>query len=62
MRWLGMRSLLNASHPDVSYGMSVDEVVAALQTALSGGDIEGTKNRFDTLNNAGCRLSNDDSF
>jgi hypothetical protein len=55
-------ALLNASHPDVNFGMTADEVIAAVNAALSGGDVEGTKNMFDTLNNSGCSLDNDNSF
>ncbi|MGQ0714522.1 MAG: hypothetical protein ACT4PJ_12445 [Gemmatimonadaceae bacterium] len=55
-------ALLNSSHPEINYGMSAAGVISSVQAALNGGDIEGTKNTFDTLNNQGCGLSNDDSF
>jgi hypothetical protein len=42
--------------------MTADEVIAAVNAALNGGDVEGTKNMFDTLNNSGCSLDNDNSF
>jgi hypothetical protein len=49
-------ALLNAAHPDVSYGMDTDEVIAAVQQAFATNDPEPTKNLFDSLNNAGCSI------
>ena len=50
-------ALLNASHPDISYGMGPAAIIAAYQAALLSGDkavIEAQKDMFDELNNAGC--------
>ena len=55
-------ALLNASHSGVNYGMTPAQVIAAVQAALSGGDVEGTKNRLAAMNERGCGLANDNSF
>lgn len=54
---------LNASHPDVSYGMSPSGVVDAFNAAVGGSsaDIETTKNDFESLNEEGCPLGAADS-
>lgn len=52
---------LNAGSPDVSYGQfpTPAAVIALVQDAYNGGDVEAAKNLLDTLNNAGCPLGND---
>jgi hypothetical protein len=51
-----MAAYLNAS--TLNFGMTPAQVVAAFQQAIAaGGNIEATKNRFDTLNNQGCPLN-----
>ncbi len=54
--------LLGAGHPDVDYTLSTAQIIAGVQAALAGGDIEGTKDLFDRYNNQGCPLPNDNSF
>ncbi len=52
-------ALLNALSPDVSYGLTADEVIDAFNDAVDSGDadvIEGTKDVLDGLNNEGCPL------
>ncbi|WP_073065954.1 hypothetical protein [Fodinibius roseus] len=50
-------ALLNASNPDVSYDLSVSEVVEKFNDSVSGGDIEATKNNFESFNEQGCPLN-----
>lgn len=50
-------ALLSAGSDDVSYDLTVSEVVAAFDAAVDGGDIQGTKDEFDELNNQGCPLN-----
>ena len=53
-------ALLNATHPDVEYGLTEAQVLIAVSDALNGGDddvIEDLKNLLDDLNNAGCPLN-----
>lgn len=50
-------ALLNAVSPDVSYDLSVSEVKSKFNAAISGGDIEGTKNEFEGFNEQGCPLN-----
>jgi len=50
---------LNASHPDVNYGVSAADVVAHVNSALASGsedDIEDLKDDLDEYNNQGCSL------
>lgn len=50
-------AILNASHPEIDYLITVDEVIAEVQAALGSGepeDIEDTKDYLDQLNNLGC--------
>lgn len=49
-------ALLNASSPDVSYDLSVSEVISKFNAAVDGGDIEGTKDEFEGFNELGCPL------
>lgn len=50
-------ALLNATSGDVDYAMTVVEVIAAVQAALSpGGDIEGTKDQLASFNEEGCPI------
>jgi hypothetical protein len=51
-------ALLNASALGAaSFGLSVHQVKQLVQNAFApGGDIEGTKNRFDSLNESACPL------
>jgi hypothetical protein len=55
-------ALLNSSHPGVDYDLSTAAVITAVQDAVNGGDIEGTKNELAALNERSCPLANDDSF
>ena len=55
-------ALLGAAHPGVDYDLTVSEIISATQAAYAGGDVNGTKNMFDALNNQGCGLENDNSF
>lgn len=50
-------ALLNASNPDVDYDLSVSEVVEKFNDAVSGGDINATKNEFESFNEQGCPLN-----
>jgi hypothetical protein len=52
-------SLLNASHPDVSFG-SPSAVIAAVNAALASGDADtvlALAGSLDEKNNAGCPLN-----
>lgn len=55
-------ALLNSASGGVDYGMSTAEVIAAVQAAFASGEYEGAKNQFETLNEMGCGLENDNSF
>ena len=51
-------ALLNAASAGVDYGMTVEQVIAAVQQALApGGDVEGTKDLLESFNEQGCPLS-----
>ena len=50
-------ALLNASHPDVNSTFTTAEVIAAVQAAVNGGDIEATKDAFEEANEEGCPLN-----
>ena len=53
-------ALLNAAHEFISYPMTVDEVIEAVQTALATNDrdeILAQKDDFDYYNNLGCTLN-----
>jgi len=52
-------ALLNACSPNVDYGMTVPQVIAAFNAAAAGdaADIENTKNGFEYLNQKGCPLN-----
>lgn len=44
-------ALLNATHPDIDYGMSIGEVINAIMAAYGpGGDFEATKDIFEGYN------------
>jgi hypothetical protein len=49
-------ALLNAASPDVSFDLTIAEVIAAFQAAFDSGDFGPTKDLFDDLNNQGCPL------
>lgn len=49
-------ALLSAASPDVSYGMTVAEVIAGVQAAFESGDIEEWKDIFEALNEQFCPL------
>jgi hypothetical protein len=49
-------ALLNSAHPEVSYAMSSADVIAAVQAAVSSGEIEATKDDFEAENEEGCPL------
>ncbi|MBA2564146.1 MAG: hypothetical protein H0V09_01825 [Gemmatimonadetes bacterium] len=49
-------ALLNAASPDVDYDLTARQVIRQFNTAHPGGDIEGTKNRFERFNEQGCPL------
>jgi hypothetical protein len=54
-------ALLNAAHPDVSYGLTTAEIISAVNAALLSNDgtaILALKDKLDGLNNAGCPLGN----
>jgi hypothetical protein len=53
-------ALLNAAHPKVDYPLTVEEVIALFQQALTNGDVEGTKDLFEEANEAECPLPMDD--
>ncbi|HKG94779.1 MAG TPA: hypothetical protein VKA84_22890 [Gemmatimonadaceae bacterium] len=56
-------ALLNAAHPSVGYNLTPSQVISMVQAAFApGGDIEGTKNKFEAFNEQGCPLANDNSF
>jgi hypothetical protein len=50
-------ALLNAAHPEVSYAMSSADVIAAVQAAVSSGEIEATKDALAAENEMGCPLN-----
>jgi len=50
-------ALLDAANPNVSYPLSVGEVIAGVQAAYATGGFETFKNQLDTFNNAGCPLN-----
>jgi hypothetical protein len=52
-------ALLNASNPNISYAMSVAEVISAVQNAIaSGADaIQALGEQLDYYNNAGCSIN-----
>jgi hypothetical protein len=53
-------SVLNAAHPDISFGKSVNEVVTATNAALTSGSATSVIALADTLdreNNQGCELN-----
>jgi len=50
-------ALLNAASPDVSFALSVGEVIAGVQAAYASGDFEPFKDQLDAANNAGCSLN-----
>jgi hypothetical protein len=50
-------ALLNAAHPDVSYAMSTADVIAAVQDAMSSGEIEAAKDDLEAENEEGCPLN-----
>lgn len=50
---------LNASHPDINYGLTTNEIVDAVNDALAIGNpviIEATKDMLDDFNNFGCNI------
>lgn len=49
-------ALLNASSPEVNYGMTPGEVIAAFNAVFPGGDYEGLKDYFEGLNEQGCSV------
>ena len=53
-------ALLNAANPDVSYPRNEGQVKTMVCSALSGGDIEGTKNTLAGWNEEFCPLDLDD--
>ncbi len=50
-------ALLNAASPNVSYDLSVNEVITKFNNAVDGGDIKSTKNLFESFNEQGCPLN-----
>lgn len=52
-------ALLNAASPDVDYGMTPDEVIAAFNAVYPGSkaDYEALKDKFAAMNERGCPLS-----
>jgi len=53
-------ALLNAANPDVNYPRKKDQVITMVCSALSGGDIEGTKNTLAGWNEEFCPFDLDD--
>lgn len=49
-------ALLGAAHPDVNYGLTTSEIIAAVRQAFASGTPEPLKDRLDGLNNAGCSI------
>ena len=51
-------ALLNAAHPDVSYDLSVAQVVARFNDVMiNDGNVNALKSELETLNEQGCPLS-----
>ncbi|HXE57407.1 MAG TPA: hypothetical protein VNK43_05360 [Gemmatimonadales bacterium] len=50
-------ALLNAASGGVDYDLTVQQVIDGFNAAYPGGDIEGTKNRFEGFNQQGCPLN-----
>jgi hypothetical protein len=50
-------ALLNAANPDVEYGMSAAEVIAAFNEVYPDGDYDGLKMELEDLNEQGCPLN-----
>jgi hypothetical protein len=51
-------ALLNAAHPDVEYGMSEADVIAAVQAADTSGDPTAAHYQLENYNEMGCPLNN----
>ena len=49
-------ALLNASNPNVSYDLSVTEIIKMVQEAFATNDPEPTKNVFAAFNESGCSV------
>lgn len=49
-------ALLNAASPEVDYGMTPAEVIAAFNSAFAAGNFEEQKNIFEGLNERGCAV------
>jgi hypothetical protein len=54
-------ALLNACDADIGYPMTMDQVIAAVQTEVPDGDIEGLKDEFAGYNELGCGQSSDNA-
>ena len=50
-------ALLNASHPDVHYGLSVGGVITVVKHAYDSGDLEYYKDGLEYYNELGCPLN-----
>ena len=56
----GVAAVLNAAHPDVSFGMTAAEVISAVNTALDSKDRQtmlALQSSLDAANNQGCPLN-----
>jgi hypothetical protein len=49
-------ALLNAASPEVEYGMTPDQVIAAFNAAYASGNYEAQKNVFEGYNERGCTV------
>jgi hypothetical protein len=49
-------ALLNAASPDVSYDLTVQEVIDMFNAVFPGGDYEDLKDQFEDFNEQGCLL------
>ncbi len=50
-------AILNASHPNIDYDMTVPQIIAAVQDAYATGIFEPLKNQLDAFNNQGADLN-----
>lgn len=50
-------ALLNASNPDVDYGMTAAQVIALVQAVVASGDYDFASDQFEAFNEKGCPLN-----
>jgi hypothetical protein len=58
---MAVAALLNAAHSGVDFPQTTTQVINAVKAAFTSGNPEPLATNLDTLNNAGCPLSNDNA-